>query len=104
MAAMTALQASVLLRIGDGAATEVATFDVPLRAVLEDVNAGIVNAPPSLVIQVDFASMHENLRAALLEAAATIQLPWPADQPVDLPAEKAALLARWDAFRETEHG
>lgn len=72
MAAAAPLTATVLIRIGNGRASEVGTFDVPLRAV---VNRDADGPFPGAYIEVDLAALHEGFRAALHEVADSIPAP-----------------------------
>lgn len=99
MAALAPITATLLLRVGDGVPTEIASLEVPLRAVLHREEVGTF---ASLNVQVDLATLHENLRAALLEAVDGIPRPYPLDEDPVLTPERAELLARWDAFRQQE--
>lgn len=73
MAKPDLLTGRVLVAIGDGRATEVATFPIPLRAVL---HAADPTSPfPAATIEVDAVSMHEGMRAALHELADAIPEP-----------------------------
>ena len=59
--AAAALTATVLIRIGNGRASEVGTFDIPLRAV---VNRDADGPFPGAFIDVDLVAFHEGFRAA----------------------------------------
>lgn len=65
MAAMQGMTVRVLLAVGNGRPAEVATFPVPLRAVVHKAPPGMAG----LGIEVDFEAMHEGLRHALRELA-----------------------------------
>lgn len=86
MAAARPLEATVLIRIGQGRASEVATFEVPLRAVVNnDVDKGF----PGAVIEVDMVALHESLRAGLHELADSIPEPPPSA------ADRRSFLGDW---------
>lgn len=97
MAAIPALTGHVLLRIGDGLPVEVSEFPVPLRGVLQ--RDDVVPGKAHITVQVDLVTLHEGLRAALLEAADAVPSP-PGDDVPDLGDERQKLLANWRAFRE----
>lgn len=93
MAEFAPLYVSVLLRIGDGRPTEVGSFPVPLRAVLERDDS--FPDSPQLVVRVDIDLLNEGLRRALGEAAGLIPQAWDADP--DVKAARDAALDRWEA-------
>lgn len=95
MAEFAPLDVAVLLRIGDGKPTEVATFPVPLRAVLEQDTS--IKALPQLYVRVDHDVLMEGLRRALREAADSIPAAW--HQEAGLKAERDAILKRWEETR-----
>jgi len=68
-----ALTGRVHVSIGDGRVTEVATFPIPLRAVLHAADS--TSPFPGATIEVDAVSMHEGMRAALHELADAIPMP-----------------------------
>lgn len=65
MAAMQGMTVRVLLAVGNGRPAEVASFPVPLRAVMHKAPPGMAG----LGIEVDFEAMHEGLRHGLRELA-----------------------------------
>lgn len=89
------LEVGVLLRIGTGTPSEVATFPIPLRAELDYDTS--IQGMPQLYVRLDLDVLHEGLRAALIEAADTIPQAW--EQSEEERADREAMLARWDAER-----
>jgi len=75
MAAYGDLTAHVLIAIGEGPATEVATVQVPLRAVLRREDGPGPWA--GLYIDVDMHSLYRDIKAALHEVADGVAEPPP---------------------------